>query len=278
MNLIVDSGATKANWSLSEHGRLVHQVQTPGLHPLLMPDEILNSLVQEAQQQGITSAKNVFYYGTGCKAESSKHRLGVILRQHFPMATVVEVDVDVLGAARALCQHEPGIACILGTGSNSCFYDGKNIINNKGGHGFILGDEGSGAALGKRLLADFLNHQIPEELHQNLIEKYQLVPSEVIESTYRRPNPSRYLASFAPFLLGHQENSYVRQLIENQMAIFLERYVIAYEHVFEIPIHFVGSIAWHFKSFVEVALQKYNLKTGIFLSDPMEGLIKFHSS
>ncbi|MDX1943239.1 MAG: hypothetical protein SFU99_21925, partial [Saprospiraceae bacterium] len=162
MNLIIDSGATKAKWALSEIGEAVQQVYTQGLHPLLMPEETMRLLMQEAQLKGITPSENIFYYGTGCKSEDARRRIHAILQESFPTATRVEVDTDVFGAARALCQHDPGIACILGTGSNSCFYDGERILANKGGHGFILGDEGSGAALGKQLMAD-----LKAELEQN---------------------------------------------------------------------------------------------------------------
>ncbi len=276
MNLIIDSGATKANWTLVSQLRINTQVHTQGLHPLLMPDETLRALAQEAHQRGIQGASSIFYYGTGCKVESSRQRLTVILRQVFPKAEIVEVNTDLLGAARALCQRAPGIACILGTGSNSCAYDGEKITENKGGYGFILGDEGSGAAMGKQLMADFLNGQIPLHLQKHLIEKYNLTPTEVIEATYRRPAPSRFLASFAPFLQMHSDEPYLQKLIDDQFCTFLEKYVLGYADAQKIPIHFVGSIAWHFKPFVEAALQKYNLTTGTFLSDPMEGLIKFH--
>lgn len=276
MNLIIDSGATKANWTLANRQEIQLQIHTQGLHPLLMTDENLRVLSEEARQQGINKADHIFYYGTGCKVESSRQRLGAILQQVFPEAGRVEVDTDLMGAARALCQRAPGVACILGTGSNSCLFDGENITQNRGGYGFILGDEGSGAAMGKDLMADFLNKQIPVHLHEKLIEKYQLTSTEVIESTYRRPAPSRYLASFAPFLLEHIKENYVLQLLEKQISTFLKRYVLAYEGCHQVPIHFTGSIAWHFKPFVEKALQQLDLQKGTFLPEPMPGLVKYH--
>ncbi len=278
MNLIIDSGATKANWTLADQQEIQLQIQTQGLHPLLMTDENLRALSEEARQRGINKLDHIFYYGTGCKVESSRQRLNAILQQVFPEANRVEVDTDLMGAARALCQRSPGVACILGTGSNSCFFDGENITQNRGGYGFILGDEGSGAAMGKDLMADFLNKQIPGHLQEKLIEKYQLTSTEVIESTYRRPAPSRYLASFAPFLLENIKEDYVLQLVENQISIFLKRYILVYEGAREIPVHFTGSIAWHFKPFVEKALQQLDLQRGTFLPEPMPGLVNYHGS
>lgn len=278
MNLIIDSGATKANWTLAHQQEIQLQVHTQGLHPLLMPNETLRALSEEARRRGISSASNIFYYGTGCKVESSRQRLRIILQQVFPKANRVEVDTDLMGAAQALCQRAPGVACILGTGSNSCLFDGEKITQNNGGYGFILGDEGSGAAIGKDLMADFLNKQIPGHLREQLIEKYKLTSAEIIESTYRRPAPSRYLASFAPFLLENIEEDYIHNLVKKQFVAFLKKYILTYDHVREIPVHFTGSIAWYFRSYVELALDQFHLQKGIFLPEPMEGLVQFHGA
>ncbi len=276
MNLVIDSGATKANWTLADGNAISLQVQTQGLHPLLMPDETLRALAQEAHQRGIKAPRHIFYYGTGCKVESSRQRLQSVLRQVFPDATSVAVETDLLGAARALCQRAAGIACILGTGSNSCYYDGKQIVDNKGGYGFILGDEGSGADLGKQLMSDFLNAQIPPDLHQKLVAQYGLTPADVIEATYRRPAPSRFLATFAPFLLENMEAHYIKALVNVRIMAFLTKYVLAYRAAAQTPVHFTGSIAWYFRAQVEAALQKLQLQPGSFLPDPMEGLVRFH--
>lgn len=276
MNLIIDSGATKALWAIARHGEMVQKIYTRGLHPLLMPNETMHTLALEAREQCSENITRIFFYGTGCKLDSAKERVKSILQAVFPQAAMVEVNTDMLGAARALCQREPGIACILGTGSNTCFFDGVKIIDNKGGHGFILGDEGSGAALGKQLMIDFLNDAIPANIRAALMNEHQVSDEKIIESVYRQPMPSRFLATYAPFLLKYSDIDYVKNLIDNQLDTFLKKYVLVYPEAKEITVNFAGSIAWHFRPFLEINLKKYGLRGKVYLREPMEGLIKYH--
>jgi glucosamine kinase len=274
MNLIIDSGATKANWTLADGSRIVMQAHTAGLHPLLMPDETLRALMLEARQRGITLPSHIHYYGTGCRSEQERERIAQLLRELFPTATTIDVQTDLLGAARASCGWTPGIVCILGTGSNACLYDGTQILTNRGGYGFILGDEGSGAAMGRQLLSDFLHDLLPPAIRTAFIERYQLNTDGIIEATYRRAAPSRFLASFAPFLLEYATDAHIRQIIEQQLTLFLQKCVRPYAAA--IPVHFIGSIAWHFQAFVQEALQLQQLQLGTISADPMNGLIAFH--
>lgn len=276
MKLIIDSGATKANWTLADQYIVQYQAYTQGIHPLLMSDDAMRTIAEEAQKKGIRAPTSIFYYGTGCKVESSQIRIKKILQQVFPKAADIEVATDLLGAARALCQHSPGIACILGTGSNSCYYDGKNIVQNKGGFGFILGDEGSGAALGKDLMAAYLNEELPAAIRTALEKVYSLSPEALIEATYRQPAPSRYLAKFATFMLQNQADTLIRQIIQQQFELFIRKYILAYPQAKNLPIHFIGSIAWHFRPFIEAILKKTALLAGNFLNEPMEGLLAYH--
>ncbi len=276
MQLIIDSGATKANWTLADQRIIQHQVYTQGIHPLLMSDETMRSIAEEAQKKGITSPASIFYYGTGCKVESSQIRIKKVLQQAFPNAANIEVATDLLGAARALCQHSAGIACILGTGSNSCYYDGENMVQNKGGFGFILGDEGSGAALGKDLMAAYLNEELSSAIKIALEKEYSLSPEALIEATYRQPAPSRYLAKFAAFMLKNQQDTLIHQIIQQQFELFIRRYILPYPQSGSLPIHFIGSIAWHFRPFIETILKKTGLRAGNFLNEPMEGLLNYH--
>jgi len=274
--LIVDSGATKADWSLMQAGELLSEFKTPGIPPFFMSDEeIIAQLAVVAGQTGDT-IDGIFFYGTGCKAESSRKRLHAAFAQAFPSALTIEVETDVLGAARALCGHHPGIACILGTGSNSVWYNGQDVLQNSGGYGYILGDEGSGAVLGRELIIAWLNRELSPELEQSFDAQYGLSRDAVIERVYRGETPSRYLADFMPFLSKNIQSTFVQELLQRQFRLFIRRCVLPYSEAPRLPVHFTGSVAYHFRSVLEGVLSEAGLHAGIFLAAPMEGLRRFH--
>ncbi len=274
--LIIDSGATKADWALMDTGQRKDEFQTPGIHPFFLSDEEIRTELEQVRRRTGASIQKVFFYGTGCRAESSRQRLHDLFRSAFPAAVQVEIATDVLGAARALCRRHAGIACILGTGSNSVWYDGEQVVLNTGGYGYILGDEGSGAVLGRELLIARLNREMPAELLQAFDAEYPFAPEAVIEQVYRSDAPSRYLASFVPFLARHEGHHFTRELLQRQFALFLQRCVLVYPPARELPVHFTGSVAYHFRKALEEALHEAGLAAGTFLKAPMEGLAEFH--
>ncbi len=181
-----------------------------------------------------------------------------------------------LGAARSLCGNHSGIACILGTGSNSCFYDGEKIVSNVSPLGFILGDEGSGASLGKKLLSDILKNQLPKEIKDDFFSDYQQTPAEILENVYRRPFPNRYLAQFTVFLVKHISNPLISDLVESSFDEFISRNVIQYRDYKSNKVFFTGSVAYYFRNSLEKVIQKWNLDLGTIIQSPMEGLIDYH--
>lgn len=275
--LIIDSGATKADWALMEAGALKDTFKTPGIHPFFLSDEEIRAELEGVRKQVGGAADRIYFYGTGCKAESSKQRLKDQFQTVFPSATRIEIETDVLGAARALCQRQPGIACILGTGSNSVWFDGEEVRQNAGGYGYILGDEGSGAVLGRELLIAWLNKELPGELLDAFNEEYHIAPETVIESVYRSDAPSRFLASFVPFLARYASHDFCRDLLHRQFALFIRRCVLPYPQAKEMPVHFTGSVAYYFRPALEAALREAGLQAGAFLAAPMEGLQGYHS-
>ncbi len=275
--LIIDSGATKADWTLMEAGQLRDEFQTPGIHPFFLSDEEIRMELEKVRERAGPDIHQVFFYGTGCRAESSQQRLGNLFRAVFPSAVQVEIATDVLGAARSLCQRQAGIACILGTGSNSVWYDGKTVVQNTGGFGYILGDEGSGAVMGRELLIAWLNREMPGELLTAFDAEYALSPDAVIEQVYRSETPSRFLASFVPFLAQHESHAFAQELLHRQFALFIRRCVMVYPPARALPVHFTGSVAFHFHKVLEEALKKEGLQPGRFLKAPMEGLMAFHT-
>lgn len=180
-----------------------------------------------------------------------------------------------LAAARGLCGHEAGIACVLGTGSNSCYYDGKEIVNNISPLGFILGDEGSGAVLGKLLVGDMLKNQLPAALKEEFMKQFDLTAAEIIDRVYRQPFPNRFLASLSPFMVQHLEEPAIHSLVLNSFIAFLRRNVMQYDYR-KYPVHFIGSIAYCYKNILQEAAAETGISLGKILRSPMEGLIQYH--
>lgn len=279
MQLIVDAGSTKTDWSFCEGKNIVKSVHTQGINPCNMASEsimlILSSeLLSEADGIIPADVRFIYYYGAGCATPSICMEMSSILQTCFPNAKI-EVESDMLGAARALCGHNEGIACILGTGSNSCLFNGTDIADQTPSLGYILGDEGSSTALGRRLLSDCLKRQLPERLAQEFMERYHLTQNIIIENVYRQPMANRYMASFAPFLHEKREVSQIHQILVSCFREFLQRNVMNY-HRSWLPINFVGSLAVSFSSELTEAAESLGMSIGAVLRSPMERLIAYH--
>lgn len=277
MILIADSGSTSTNWVLVEHGKSVQSLFTPGINPFYQtPEEIAGEIATLTLNVKPSSVKAIYFYGAGCvadKIEMVKHAIA----QSFTQSQIY-VESDLVAAARGLLQHDAGIACILGTGSNSCFYDGKNIVSNVSPLGFILGDEGSGAVLGKKFIADCLKNQLPEELKNKFLTTFGLTANDIINHVYRKPFPNRYLAQFTPFLAENMAEPAIYNLIFDSFTDFFVRNVMQYPNFEEYPVSFVGSIAYYFKDILEVVAFELGITLGEIKQSPLEGLVAFHST
>lgn len=276
MKILVDSGATKANWVAVSAGKIVHQLQTQGISPYFLSDEGIVDVLREVRRSIPEPVQELYFYSTGCKAEDQKRRMNELLRLLFQEATQVQVETDMFAAARAAAQHEAGIVCILGTGSNACRYDGQQIVETAGGLGFILGDEGSGAAIGKELIRAFLNREMPEALCEELNKQYHLTRDNILQSVYQLPYPNRFLATFAPFAFEHRGEPSIREVLDRQFSLFFKRCVLLLEGSQGLPIHFVGSIAAYFKEEITHNALPFGLHLAQFQQDPMPGLIQYH--
>ncbi len=275
MKLIADSGATKTDWCYGSADQ--HQIiQTQGINPFHQSAETISLILSEElipQLACRTLITHIFFYGAGCTPEKAKI-VRTALQTFFPQATIC-VESDLLGAARSLCGREQGIACILGTGSNSCEYDGEKITSNISPLGYILGDEGSGAVLGKRLVGDCLKHQLPEHICQAFLKETKYTPAEIIDKVYRQPQANRFLASLTPFLSRHREEPEIHALLVSCFNDFFLRNVMLYNYSY-FPVHFTGSIAWYFQEEVKEAAENLNIRTGKFIKCPIHGLIAYH--
>ena len=280
MILIADCGSTKIDWCLLNGKKKVAQIFTTGMNALLMTEEemaecIMTELMPSLQGYEVTE---IYYYGAGIISDEIKNQVINALKRNMPNVTKVEVDTDLLAAARALCQHEPGIACILGTGSNSCYYDGVKVVDNVSPLGYILGDEGSGAVLGKLLVGDVLKKQLPQHLCDKFLKEYNLDRNTIIDRVYRKPAANRFLAQFAPFLEHNINEPSIHALVLRSFTDFFVRNVASYPNYKELPCNFVGSIALLQKDVLIEAASKLGITIGNIIQAPMEGLIKYHSN
>ena len=244
--LIADSGSTKTDWILVCKNGIEGRFSTQGINPVMLDEQHIVEILQCELLPHLDSIKidAVDFYGAGCRGAQCD-----VVRSALHVVFGIEriaVDSDMLGAARALCGTEEGIVCILGTGSNSCLYDGQKIVENVSPLGFILGDEGSGAVLGKRLLGDMLKGQMPDVMVRLFAEEYGLTIDDIIRKVYREPMPNRFLASFAPFISHHRDCAEIRNLVVDEFRRFFIRNVSKYRRK-DLPVHFVGSIAHYFR-------------------------------
>ena len=276
MILIADSGSTKTQWALiNSTGEMDQVFGSSGINPFLMSeDEIRNLLGKEVILPKETVSK-IYFYGAGCSLEM-KPRVENALQAVFQTEDM-EVHSDLLGAARASCGQEEGIACILGTGSNSAYYDGEKIVRQTPSLGFILGDEGSGCHLGKRLISDLLKSQLSEEISKAFHARYVTDQAQVLERVYRQAFPNRFLAQFAVFLHENIHYPEIKHLVADCFRQFIHRNLLQYPDIKILPVHFTGSIAWFFKEILQEVLKENQLHVGKIRQHPMEGLIEYHS-
>lgn len=277
MILIADSGSTKTDWCLVEHGEVLQQIFTKGTNPFFQSEEeISNEIAANLLPQLKTAETDaVYFYGAGCAFPDKIETVRRAILRHLQVKGEVEVSTDMLAAARGLCGHRAGIACIMGTGSNSCYYDGEKIVQNVSPLGFILGDEGSGACLGKLLVGDILKNQMTPELKEKFLSQFNLTPADIIDRVYRKPFPNRFLASLSPFLAQNLNEPCIHSLVLNSFKSFLKRNVMQYDYQNH-EVHFIGSVAYYYKDVLAQATDEMGIRLGTILKSPMEGLITYH--
>lgn len=276
MKLIAESGSTRTEWALVEDNHVVQRVFTEGLNPFFQTRREISRSVRLGLPEYFFKKKleQVYYYGAGCTSHEKKNILGASLVAQFK--TPIQVESDLLAAARGLFKCDAGIACILGTGSNSCFYDGKIIVKNVKAGGYILGDEGSGAVLGKLFLSDVLKGLAPKDVMNDFYEKFRISSNEVMESVYNRPFPNRFLSTISYFLADYTDDDYVFDLITNNLRNFFIRNVTQYDYK-DYPVRFVGSLAYTYATILKDIAQEFGIDLIVIEETPMNGLIEFHS-
>jgi len=277
MLLIADSGSTKVDWRALHSDGSVQEVTTAGINPFFQTEEqIIYELQQHLLPDVSASVNEIHFYGAGVSSPEKVLVLQNCFRKVFPKARAFAY-TDLLAAARALCGHTPGIAAILGTGANSCFYDGKDIVDNVPACGFILGDEGSGAVLGKKFISDYLKRQLPAEISTLFTQKYGLNYNSIIERVYRQPFPNRFLATFSVFLNENRTDPYINRLLKTNFEEFFTRNIIQYDYK-KYSVNLVGSVAFHYSEIIKEVAAQNKIKIGTILKSPIDGLVEYHKS
>lgn len=280
MILIADGGSSGIKWCLLDNKDKVMEFDTTGMNPVMLTtEEMAQRIAEEVAPQieiPLGQIDHIYYYGAGCRGGDYNRAVEKALKRTFSHAAI-EVDSDMVGAAKALCGDKPGIACILGTGSNSCLYDGEKIIDSVAPLGYILGDEGSGAVLGKQLISDVFKNQLPAELCLKFREQFDLNMETVIRRVYGTPEANRFLASLTPFLAKYIEEPSIHRLVLNSFKSFFVRNVAHYMAYKTLPVNFVGSVAYHFRDVLQEAAAAIDCNIGKVIISPMEGLIEYHT-
>lgn len=277
VRLIADSGATKCEWCVLENGKKKKTIYTQGISPYFLSGPQIITLLEKELLPKLKkiTVQEIYFYGTGLGNPNNIKIVKSVFKKLFPKAKT-EVQNDLLAAARALCGKSKGIACILGTGANSCFYNGRKMVKNSPGLGYILGDEGSGAYLGKKVVQYYLYNTYDEELKARFEKRFMVTPMEILENVYKKPLANRYLASYAIFLAENRGHYMIENIIEDGLNDFFFTHLYKYRESWTHPIHFVGSIAFGFKDVLKELCDTYELELGRVLKAPMQGLIEYH--
>ncbi|UII34502.1 N-acetylglucosamine kinase [Fulvivirga ulvae] len=278
MILIADSGASKADWRLIDAETNIQQFQSLGINPYHQKAENIKAEIMESLKPKISDpVHQLFFYGAGCSSAANKQTLKTIFEEAFPNA-LITVDHDLMGAARSLCGYDPGIACILGTGANSCYYDGNSITSNVPSLGFIMGDEGSGAWLGKKLLGSFIRGELGDELESKMIKRFDLNRDTILEHVYQKPFPARYMAGFSKFIFQNIKHPVLYRLVYRGFELFFEKNIEKYDQYRQLPVHFTGSVAFYYSNILRQVANDRGITVRNIVESPIAGLTLYHQN
>jgi glucosamine kinase len=275
--LIADSGSSKTDWRLISSDGSIQQARTIGLNPFYQNQDSIEAELRTNLLPHITNdIAEIYFYGTGCTGQEACGMVRAALQSVFATATTIEVESDMLGAARGLCGHEVGIACILGTGANNCLYDGQNIMAQIPSLGFWLGDEGSGAYLGKTLVTKYLHQELPEELSEKFTKRYAITRLDVLDNAYKKPFPNRYFAGFSKFLFDNRHHPVAYQMVYDAFEVFFDKYICKHPDCQRYKVHFTGSIAFYYNDILRRVASQKGITLRNVMETPIAGLTLYH--
>lgn len=278
MKLVVESGSTKADWALvDEAGKITALFDTMGFNPFFHASEFIGKEIRKNSALSATApnVNEVFFYGAGCSSDHYKQIVAHGLMLVFTNASI-HVDHDLVAAAYSTYQGKPCISCIIGTGSNSCYFDGHTLYEEVPALAYILGDEGSGSYLGKKLLADYLYKKLPKTIEEDFEDTYILSKAIIFENVYQKPHANVYLASFTPFVHKHRANPHFHKMVYDGMKLFLQNHVCCFPDYQNTPVYFVGSVAYHFSDILQEAARDLNVTISGIIKHPVEHLVEYH--
>ncbi len=277
MMLIAESGSTKTDWVLVKNGVVYQRYKTMGYNPFFHNETIIyNSINQDREMQSISKqVDHVYFYGAGCSSNELNAIVEKALQRVFTKASIL-VDHDLLACALATYQGEPAISCILGTGSNSCLFDGENLIEQVPALGYILGDEGSGSYYGKKLLSDYLYNKLPEEIKTQFNTTFGISKAEIFDNVYMKPHANVYLASFMRFISSFSKHEYVDQMIKTGMKHFMSNHVCCFDNYSNMKVHFIGSMSFIFEKQLRFSANELNISVGKIIKQPIDNLVNYH--
>lgn len=277
--LVVESGSTKTDWRIIAPDGSISQFKTIGFNPYYQDSSIIyNEIAENILGKIQFEISKVFYYGTGITSEEKSEIVKIAMQKAFKKANI-EVFDDMQAAARSLCLDEPGIACILGTGANSCYYDGKSITEQIKPLGFWLGDEGSGGYLGKELIKKYLRQELSPEIREKFIKKFgELTRTEILDKAYNKPMPNKYFAGFSKFIFDNRANPEMYLIVYEAFNLFFEKNVLKYTNYQSVKVHFTGSVAFYYSDILRKVAVKNGITVGVILESPIAGLVLFHKN
>jgi len=277
MIIVADSGSTCTDWVIIKNKEIIHTIKTKGFNPYFTKsEEIINELkIKFPKNINLNNVETIYFYGAGC---SSKEMNLIIYNGLSPFFTSskIEIEHDLLAAARALFQNEAGIAVILGTGSNTCYYDGQSIVKNITSLGFILGDEGGGDYLGKLFIQSYLNNELPVEINEAFLNQYKLTTNQILQAVYKEGNPNRFLASFTKFILDYADNSAISKIITKCFSDLFAKHICKYENYKNLKIRFTGSISHYFRNPLNDVANTFGAKIDLIEKEPIGLLTQYH--
>jgi len=277
MLLLADSGSTKTEWKLVDHtGQVQSSLISEGLNPYFLTEQEIARVIETKVLPRVTNVTQVFFYGAGCGLAPKAEQVRRAIDRVIPTPHGAGVAGDILAAARSLLQHHAGIACILGTGANSCVYTGDEISEGVPSLGYMFSDWGSGTVLSRDFLALLLQERLPSAILRDFDVTYQLSRVQILESVYNKPSANKFMASFTPFLLKYAEEPDVRDIILDNFRKFYNYYVLRYKHVAIRRVSVVGSVAYHFRNYLVQAGEELDVQVDKILQHPMDGLIHYH--
>ncbi|KQR95615.1 ATPase [Chryseobacterium sp. Leaf180] len=278
MVAIVDSGSTKSDWViLDEFKNIFMKTETIGFNPNFISIDLIVPEIEKNHSLVLlkNSITKIYFYGSGCGVEKNRERIAKEIRHVFPNAKIM-VKEDLMAAAYAAYRGKPAMVCILGTGSNSCYFDGEEVTIKLPSLGFLIGDEGSGSAIGKQLVRRYFMQKLPSDLHHEFEENYQLTVDDALQNMYHKTRPNAFLADFNRFVAERKNHPYFIQMVSDEMRNFFEYQVVPYQESQNAEINFIGSIAYYYEDILRNVASEFHLNVGHVVQKPIESLVDYH--